>query len=298
MAHRIASILVALTGGVLISWSAMSSGADLNGERRRVIEIRLTSEKEHENPYRDIEQDGYGHPLSYHQVAGTGRAWWKEPWHDWGCAQGGHGRKQTKKGYAKFWGYPIAKPWLESECDYEGLRRSKGADRKVRIAAYLAKLCGSFGYTYGGSGVWLFGYDENEVKMNRWIKHTWHVGMDFPGAKQMAHFKTLFTGMKWWELVPCFDSEKWQEFAHPEESVQARSDDVRIVYFSHQDTATGTLKGLDDEAAYRAEWFDPRTGERTIIAPAARSKNGEWAMPDKPDAEDWILILNRAGSPR
>jgi hypothetical protein len=39
---------------------------------------------------------------------------------------------------------------------------------------------------------------------------------------------------------------------------------------------------------YRAEWFNPRTGEKKSL-PAAEGES--WTSPRSPDADDWALLL-------
>ena len=241
--------------------------------------------------------DGYPHPLSYHQRVGVTTTWWAQPWHDWACAQGGHRNSglRSQSDYRRFWDHKPTKPWLEGESMYEGMTACGGphATAEVRHAAWKSILCGSFGYTYGGSGIWLFGGDAEGVKRNQWIDHPWYDGMDLPGSTQMGHLKRFFLGMNdWSRLTPRWAGKAWGQWAHPEESVIATvGREVFIVYFYGAGVATGTLKGLDPSTTYIARWFDPRLGAYKAIADGIRSSDGAWRVPERPDRQDWVLIL-------
>jgi len=238
--------------------------------------------------------DGYPHPLSYHQRAGATTTWWDEPWHDWACTQGGH-RLQSQNHYRRFWSRQPPKPWLEGESRYEGMRACGGphSTADVRRAAWKSILCGSLGYTYGASGVWLFGSDAERVKASRWIDHVWHEGMDLPGSTQVGHLKRFFLSINGWHrLGPRWSDEAWGEWGRREETVIATvGHRAFVVYFYGPDTSTGTLKGLAPETTYTARWFDPRRGTYKAIADGIKSSDGAWRVPDRPDRQDWVLIV-------
>ncbi len=65
-----------------------------------------------------------------------------------------------------------------------------------------------------------------------------------------------------------------------------------VVYFFNRVRATGNLKNLEKEKNYTAKWYNTRTGVYTTI-PTFKTDSGIWTVPDKPDSEDWILLVNQ-----
>ncbi len=247
--------------------------------------------------------DGHKHPLSYHQRWGPHTTWWKEAWHDWGCTQGGHRnvKLRSKKDYGTFWNFTPPKPWMEGEHMYEGLRVCGGPHSAldVRKAAWKSQLCGSFGYTYGGAGVWLPGWDAAAVKKSTWIDLVWHQGMNLPGSTQMAHFKTFFTSLDDWDrFVPRFNAPKWGEWAQAEQAVLATVENKTfVVYFYGENTALARLKNLQIGKRYSAQWFDPRTGTYSSISESFASTDGTWPVPQRPTRTDWVLLVRLKPTP-
>ena len=49
--------------------------------------------------------------------------------------------------------------------------------------------------------------------------------------------------------------------------------------------------------AYAAQWINPRTGERQVVtgsgAQALVATAAGIDLPDRPDAEDWVLLLRK-----
>jgi len=246
--------------------------------------------------------DGYPQPLSYHQKWGPHTTWWNEPWHQWGCTQGGHKHVglRSKDDYRTFWDFRPTRPWLEAEHMYEGLTAGGGphSDTDARQAAWKSILCGSFGYTYGGAGIWLLGRNAEEIVGSRWLDLVWFDGLDLPGATQMGHLKRFFLALDdWHRLTPRWSDPAWGKWAHDEETIVASVDHrVFVVYFYADDTATGTLAGLDGARTYAACWFDPREGTRTPIGESIHPADGTWAVPKRPDARDWVLLVERAAA--
>lgn len=246
--------------------------------------------------------DGYGHPLSYHQRWGPHTTWWKDAWHDWGCTQGGHRnvKIRSKKDYMTFWNFTPPKPWLEGESMYERLKVCGGPHYAIdaRRVAWKSTLCGSLGYTYGGAGVWLPGWDEAAVKKNRWIDLTWYQGMVLPGSIQMAHLKRFFTAIKGWErLEPRFNDPLWGQWSEAESSVIASiGNETYVVYFYGKPNVPAKLKNMDPKSTYSARWFNPRDGKYKDIRGSIKSKDGSWAVPNRPDKDDWVLLV-QSGKP-
>jgi len=242
--------------------------------------------------------DGYNHPLSGHQwvLQVDQRSLGHEPWHDWFAVQGGHGGNspQSKGYYKSYWDFQPSKPFVETEANYELVQCGGKADASgVRWQAYKAIQCGSCGYTYGGAGIWACRWDRNS-KWENYNVQVWFEGLDLPGSTQMKHLKTFYTQLDWWKFEPRWNDPAWGDWFQTEETVvSSDGDHSYVVYFYHSDPATGTLKHMAPAGIYAAAWFNPRTGEYTQIPGSIQPMDGQWAVPSKPDSEDWVLLVQQ-----
>ena len=115
--------------------------------------------------------------------------------------------------------------------------------------------------------------------------------------------RKFFEGFNWWELTPDFnDGNRFDGKV----SSRKRSyyvcasieNDLYVVYLYSKNNASGTVCGMDGDAVYEAEWFDPRTGEYTVIGDIKADKtdkNGApaWSAPDRPESLDFVLVLRK-----
>jgi hypothetical protein len=96
-----------------------------------------------------------------------------------------------------------------------------------------------------------------------------------------AHMVDFFTSFEWWKTEP------HDEFISKGAYCLAKAGEIYVAYLPHGGRVTIRL----DSGAYRAEWFNPLTGEKISIAPA----NGPaWTSPAAPDDKDWALLLQRS----
>jgi len=245
--------------------------------------------------------DGYRHPHSAHQwvldvdVDPLGQ----DPWHTWFALQGGHRNSglTPQARYRGYYDYRPTRPVLETEAMYE-LVDCGGVNTtdEARQSAWKALLCGSPGYTYGGAGIWFIKWDAADpgcAQYNHAIG-SWHEGMNLPGAAQMTVLKQFFTSVDWTALTPRFNDPAWAEWADPERCVLATIDNRLYLAYCYGDSSEGTLKGLEPEADYTADWIDPRTGTETRIAASLHPRpDGSWPVPAKPIG-DWLLRVVKA----
>ena len=71
-----------------------------------------------------------------------------------------------------------------------------------------------------------------------------------------------------------------------------KNDTYVIYFYSLSGTHTGTLKGLDTNAEYTLTWFNPRTNEY-LEEETINSENGTYKVSQKPDKEDWVLLVQK-----
>jgi hypothetical protein len=102
--------------------------------------------------------------------------------------------------------------------------------------------------------------------------------------KGYAHMVDFFTGFEWWK------SEPHDELVDNGTFCLAEIGKVYVVYLPHGGEASVKLA----PGKYQAKWFNPRSGEYSII-PTARGS--AWTSPVAPDMEDWVLFLASTESP-
>ena len=268
-----------------------------------------------QNPWRIVAEtigacDPYAHPLTAHQeyssmdaahgMNASKSAFKSLAAHSWFAAQwspklnGSPDFALTKD----FWRNGGGKPVINYEGRYENLwTKNFGA----RAQGWISYLNGMFGYGYGAIDMWLYqsAYD-TDTTSNDGIDTIapadkavpWTESLYFETADQLGYMKEFFEGIAWWEFTPRFDSWRWFiPWICTNYSVAANGSDAYVAYFFNRTRSTGLLRGLDC-ADYDAEWFNPRTGETTPIGTVCPFL-GCYAIPCKPDKEDWVFYLHR-----
>jgi hypothetical protein len=71
--------------------------------------------------------------------------------------------------------------------------------------------------------------------------------------------------------------------------------DLFLLYFE-KDCPPAKLSGLLPDTQYRAQWFDPRTGQWSPVGDGVLKANQEGSiqLPNFPSADDWGLKLTLA----
>jgi len=246
--------------------------------------------------------DSYKHPLTGHMAYNSSYIWGKETWHTWFAVQGGHGTSgtyQNQSFYKGFWNYLPTQPFLEAEAKYEDVDcGGLNTATDDRVAAYKSIQCGSLGFTYGVSGIWAMKWDTNVAGWDSYSKYPWYVGVDAPGSTYMKYLKQFYTSFAWDKLVPRFSDPAWCSFVNPETSILSSTPDAEryVVYFYQAARTTGTLKNLSDTKTYCARWFNPATGKSILISEAVNPVGGAYTIPQKPDTNDWLLLVEDANA--
>ncbi|HXR05223.1 MAG TPA: DUF5060 domain-containing protein [Verrucomicrobiae bacterium] len=208
-----------------------------------------------------------------------------------------------------------ARPALNGEPYYSGMADKRyplyqyGApggtaddDRDVRSGIYGSFLSGGFaGHIYGAEGIW--GADiEPGSDPFMWQAFQWN------SANQMRYLKTfaLSEGSRYEELVPDANlvspSETHLTKGFTGWAYCARTPDkaFSLAYFEKDCQDQSLIRGASPHATYRAEWFDPRTGQWSKAGNGLLEANG-WGwihLPDFPSHDDWGLKLVAAPETR
>lgn len=246
--------------------------------------------------------DPYKRALTIHPwyYAGDKRQAWAEPWYDVIMLQGGHGGAPPASLYLDAWRQTPPRPVLESECRYEGVRGAMADD--VREVAWRAILSGSFGFTYGAHGLWYPTQSAEDRRFEEWGPPVlWSDALRQPGGAQMGILRDAMESVEWWRLAPAPDAARTAEPLPERRRILARTDGERVwlLYLPRGNPPALAIRltGVPADAVLAAEWFDPRTGSRTLAGVGLRPQSGGVALPDRPDANDWILIYRCTNLP-
>ncbi len=248
--------------------------------------------------------DGYHHPQGAHQFGNDVNNAYVEAldntmWHEFYALQSGHGPTfQTKSWYEGYWDNlrnETPKPYIESECNYEDIFCGgfNGYDAQ-RIAAWKANLCGSYGFTYGVTGVWANNYSTagNTGWYGSFSYEPWYMGIDKPGSYEMLYLASFFRYVVFSTLLPRFNNTAYSNLT-AESKVLASSADSKtyVAYFYNSSVTSGELYGLNDGETYSAKWFNPLTGKFVEITDSCEVVDGVYKIPNKPTAGDWALLV-------
>ncbi|MBL7737990.1 MAG: glycoside hydrolase family 140 protein [Chitinophagaceae bacterium] len=254
------------------------------------------------------------HLVTYHPRGRTSSTDWfhNEPWLDFNMFQSGHKNyaQDTVSSESRHYGednwkyidadYALqaAKPTLDGEPSYENIphglhdslqRRWKAAD--LRRYAYWSVFAGGAGFTYGENAVMQFN------KMGDWtanygVTMNWKEAVLSPGAVQMIHLKKLMLSKGYFDRVPAQEltvdsGERYERVA----ATKGRNYALFYVYNGREfSVATDKLSFSPSKAS----WFDPRTGEKQLIAEHRNTTVNKYNPPgEKENGNDWVLILEK-----
>jgi hypothetical protein len=163
----------------------------------------------------------------------------------------------------------------------------------VRSSMYGSVLSGGLaGHVYGAEGIW--GADiEPAAPTHMWDAFQWVSGKDMEYLPRFV----MAAGVRYRDLVPddyVVPSRTRETKAYEGWAYAARTPDqeVFLVYFE-KGCPPSRVRGAIPETHYRAQWFNPRTGEWLAAGQGhVGSDNiGEISLPPFPDGEDWGLSL-------
>jgi len=175
----------------------------------------------------------------------------------------------------------------------------------ARAQGWLSFLNGMYGHGYGAVDIWYYNSTDNKNKTVRddvtisvETKNTpWSKSVEYASGYQMSYMKAFLEKYEWWNLVPAFNDKKIFVSDTGFYSVAHIGTDLYIAYLYDNiskkgKTDTGTFTGLDANAEYTYQWFNPRTSATS--EPVKVNKNGsEFSIGDRPSAEDWVLVVQK-----
>ncbi|MGH2559471.1 MAG: DUF4038 domain-containing protein [Thermomicrobiales bacterium] len=188
-------------------------------------------------------------------------------------------------------------PWYEAHpaTDVQGQYGPIFSPYDARYAFWVSLLSGAtMGHTYGSQGIWNWKRpgDSEEHFAGPQIGPVWTTALDHDGARQCGLGAKLVQTLPWWQLQPApervqLDPSAARDVARPVCAVV-----LGQLWIAYQPTGGGRLilKGIEP-GAWRARWFDPRTGAEQPVGPVEVDRNLKWTAPLPPTQDDWVLIV-------
>ena len=261
--------------------------------------------------------DAYSHPLSGHQenafhttvtgrsigggdeyasafvseevAARTGHNWWAV---QWSPSLTDPVNSELVKDY-----WESSRPAINFEGRYCGLWTK---DFGARAQGWISFLSGFSGYGYGAIDIWLYksNYDVDNQSTDgidtitpEDKKTHWSVSVEYPSANQMIHLRSFLESFDWWNLVPVLPGDESFE-PRSKAYVYARTPNTHVLYFFANSIDTGEITDIQPGKVLKATWYNPRVGERLAPVDVAAGQDGRLSLPDKPDNEDWVLMIS------
>jgi hypothetical protein len=244
------------------------------------------------------EGDDGQHLMTFHPCGQqTSSAYFQcDRWLDFNMCQTGHRiDRDNYRTVADDYARTPVKPCLDGEPGYEdhpsGFKPENGwiDQHDCRKFLYWGLFAGACGHTYGCHDIWQFWQPGRVPKTH--ARTPWQQALLLPGAAQMQYGRKLI------ESGPFFDRV-------PDQSLLATNSDApgghiqvcrgenksyALAYLPLGGRISLRISGLAD-TAWRARWFDPRTGEWTLIGPVT-SAECTFTAPSGERGQDWVLVL-------
>ncbi len=204
-----------------------------------------------------------------------------------------------------YWENGGNKPIIDYEARYHYL---SAGDFCARAQAWIPYLSGVYGHAYGAQDIWLYKSDYGAttdssdgietLKVADKIDIAWSDLVNKSVADELYYMRGFFENVGWWKLVPDFDYGNAFKKVEGKDGYYACAydgDEVYVVYLYNRSVdSAGKLVNMDKNATYIAQWFDTRTGQYTLIDYNLKAdKNGEYDIPQKPVADDMVLLVTK-----
>lgn len=243
------------------------------------------------------------HLMTYHPQGGSSSIQWfhDAEWLDFNMFQSGHGKVDNKNfrmmssNYQKL---PV-KPALDGEPCYEDHPVSWDPDNgwfhafDVRQAAYWSMLAGALGHTYGNHNIWQMWEPGREPVSS--ARTPWYEALDYPGAFQMKHLRTLFTSRPFTELIPDQEliAKDSLQGAAPSRAARARDNSFALIYVPHGQSLDIDLS-MFNNSMVKASWYNPRMGKSIHLKSFIAQQVHSFDPPADPKrGNDWVLVIDK-----
>jgi len=192
-------------------------------------------------------------------------------------------------------------PVVNSEACYEGICNSSFADVQ-RYLFWSNFMLGACGHTYGANGIWQLNTKEKPYGASphgaHWGDASWEDAAALPGSFQLGAAKKFISRFEWWRFER---RQEWTDKPCSYENVDGLfcvgiPGEVRLIFkpfFGGNFWGTDKIFGIEKDAAYRACYFNPVTGEETDLGIVEPDEDGAWTTPRVKAFQDWVVALVR-----
>ena len=199
-------------------------------------------------------------------------------------------------------------PVVNGEVCYEGIMGGSRDDVQ-RFLFWTSLASGSAGHSYGAQGIWAMSSRHEPFlgSTGSWGDGFWQDVMYYPGSTHVGIARRFFQRYPWWLFGPRPEpqldkAERTSAFA------TGIAGKVAVFYLAAMCMAEefwglrGAKITVEPNAAYRAYFFNPRTGQdvRSLLADGGEimelgrvepDADGLWQVPPAPTMDDWVLVL-------
>jgi hypothetical protein len=241
------------------------------------------------------------HLMTFHPMGENSSSQWfhNSSWLDFNMSQTGHNQRSYaayKRIVVRDYNLVPIKPCLDGEPRYEDHPVGWNPevlgwfnDADVRQALYWNLFSGAFGHTYGCHPIWQMKTPQRDAV--GLARNNWYDVLDLPGAADLIHARRLLESRPFLSRVP--DQSLIVPSYYPETDfvVATRGDGYAFIYFPSGWSAEIDLGKMGVEAVH-SYWYDPRTGESTLIETIDDMRPRRFNPPSTGRGNDWVLILD------
>lgn len=245
--------------------------------------------------------DPWGHPVTIHPSTSARDTVEDADVLDFDMLQTGHGDRQslpnTVNLVTRAWKTEPRMPVIEGEVCYEGIG-AQCREEVQRLMFWTCLLSGAAGFTYGANGIWQINRRDRPYGPSphgmAWGHTPWNEAVGLPGSTQLGIARQLLERYSWWEFEP---HPEWIEPHWTPENyalgyAAGIPGTVRVFYWPCM-WGLPVVKGLEQDARYRAFLFNPVDATEVDLGTVEPDKSGDWRLPvaRPPIYQDWVMVL-------
>lgn len=244
------------------------------------------------------------HLMTYHPMGGSNssRFFNEDLWLSFNMFQSGHHELHNPNYESNLINLKLTplKPTIDGEPRYEDhpidWKPENGwfDDYDVRQAAYWSVFSGAMGHTYGNHNIWQMWQPGHEPISA--ARTPWKEAMDHPGAFQMGYLRSLMESRPFAKLLPdqfLIMGNPGSEMHHIR-AIVSGDKSFAFVYLPTGNRVNIKMSKVG-KSRVKAWWFNPRSGEATLIGEYVNMGIREFVPPGEIGrGNDWVLVLDDA----
>ena len=164
-------------------------------------------------------------------------------------------------------------------------------------------MSGTCGHTYGANGIWQVNSREQPYGPSphgaAWGNTPWEEACQLAGSKQVGLGKKLLEKYEWWNFR---QHPEWVEAPASKDNgymgafAAGIPGSVRVFFlpgFVQKDWGKTLIKKIENDARYRAYFYDPITGKEYDQGLVEAGGDGNWISGKISIFQDWVLVLEK-----